>query len=796
MWTRHVAPELPHPRAVRACACLVLLACLAVPRAQSLPTGDDGEGEEVIVQVRANGIERGEFTLLRRADGDFWIAAADLPRLLLAAREPARRTHAGETWYSSTALGATSVRFDEVNLRVVLDFRSDALPGTRIDLSNRPPPLPAGDAGTSLVLSYRLALEQAGGSRPAAALDSALNVRVHGLLLRQEMSLRSAASARRVARGATQVIWEDRAAARRVTAGDVLSTAGPFGSAITGGGLLLQKVYELTPDAVRQPTATLRGSSTLPADVEVSVDGAPVYRAHVAPGPITLDHLLLHGGVRTLRLTVVDAAGRREVFEQPFLFSDSVLARGLHEYSYFAGRRSVLANDFSWHYGEAAWQAFHRYGVTDRVTVAAGGEGGAGWRNLGAGATLREDRLGLFALELLSGADGAVDRHARGWSARYTYVSPRGSLVLGRRRFGAGFRTFAGAAGGVFPSGESRIGGTTRFGRFNLSADLVRAAAGGERRSTRFVRASTFLSRDVSVFAEYQTTRVDGAAGWTAAVYLRIDLDTQHWASASASAAPQRHAMELETGRPLTQGEGLGYRLALTTSLESGRRESTGSLSADWHLRPASLGVLAVAPLEGSASSYVRGEVSGALAGLDGYWGLTREVSDAFALVRLGVPQPGVQVFLNNQSQGRTDAQGRLFIPELSSLGRQEISIDDRELEIQYLLPQKRRTIVPLYRSGTIVDFGIHKLRAVAGYAWRASGGRRTALAMRAWTLTGPRGAVEVRTGAAGDFYLEDAAPGRYSGELADGSRRWRCRMDVPEFDEPVHEVAEGIVCE
>src|SRR5262245_28797524 len=70
----------------RALACAWLAATLAVAGPPDLaraasPAALASAEEPVILTVRANGVERGEFTLLRQADGDFWVAAADLPRL-------------------------------------------------------------------------------------------------------------------------------------------------------------------------------------------------------------------------------------------------------------------------------------------------------------------------------------------------------------------------------------------------------------------------------------------------------------------------------------------------------------------------------------------------------------------------------------------------------------------------------------------------------------------------------------------------------------------------------------------
>jgi outer membrane usher protein FimD/PapC len=155
-----------------------------------------------------------------------------------------------------------------------------------------------------------------------------------------------------------------------------------------------------------------------------------------------------------------------------------------------------------------------------------------------------------------------------------------------------------------------------------------------------------------------------------------------------------------------------------------------------------------------------------------------------------------VEVSVNNQVQGRTDGRGQLFIPEVGAFGRQDVTINDKQLGMEYNLRQVRRTIAPPFRSGTVVNFGGTRMRAIAGFAWLLAGGRRTPIAARAWELTGPAGSFLVETASAGDFYLENVPPGTYEGALLHQGRSYSCRMTVPDFETAVLELEEGITCE
>ena len=766
--------------------------------AQPAATRAQPAGEELILTVTANGVPRGEFTLFRPADGDFWLLEQDLPRLGVSEGEGARRQALGQQWLSLRALGA-ALKFDEANLALGVDFPPQRIAGTTLNLSPRPQRVEITAAQNSLILSYRLSVRRIGasGGQPASqafAMDADLNVRRGGLLLRQEMRVDTEA-ARRAIRGPTQAIWDDPRNARRYVAGDVVSSAGFYGSAITGAGVSLFKLYDITPDVITSPTMTVQASARLPAEVEVAVDGAPIYRATVGPGPITLNQLQLHGGSRDVRVTVTDASGRREVIEQPFLFTDSVLARGLHEYSYFLGKRSQLGSSNELQYREAAWQFFHRYGLTDSVTVGAGGEGSPEFASGGGGISLRSDRLGLISLDLLGSRDRAANRSASGWSARYTYLSPSGSFVLARREFGDGYRTFATGPLRTSGRGETRVGVATRVGRAAIAADFVRSEGSAERRDVLAVRLSTSISRRWTVLAEYQATRLNGLRDWSAFVFLRADLDRQHWVSSTARATSSLRSLDLETGREIDQGEGFGYRVGLGAEHSRAANTAYGFGALNYNARAAELSLFGTAPLRGAGPSYLEAGMAGALVGVDGSWGITRRVSDSFVLARLGVPQAGVEVAVNNQVQGRTDRRGELLIPQVGAFGRQDVTINDKQLGMQYNVRQIRRTIAPPFRSGTVVDFGGKQVRAVAGMAWTLANGRRSPIRSRVWDMAGPV-ALSIETASAGDFYLEDAPPGLYEGVLQVGDQRYSCRMSVPASDEPVQELKEGITCE
>jgi outer membrane usher protein FimD/PapC len=775
-------------------------ACCSLAWAQAADRGAQAAAEdlEIIVNVRANGVERGEFSLVQLADGDYLVGADQVARLRLKPQPQAQRTFDGKPHVSFRALGATGMKLDPADLSLQVDFPVAAYDTTRVDLANRPAPLTLAPTRNSAILNYRAAVARTSDDAPVQLrLTTELNVRIGDLLLRQEARYRNGNQVQRFARGATQLLWDDRAAGTRMVVGDQFVSGNTFGTAFTGAGVSYSRLFGMTPDVIRQPTAAFQVAASGPSEVVVTVDGSPVYRTTAGPGPIALDNLFYFGGARTVQIVVTDPSGRRQVIEQPYLFSDSVLARGVQEFNYFLGKRTFLDASEVWRYREGTWQAFHRYGVTDHLTVQAGGEGNAGFASGGVGATWRHDLLGLLSLDLLASHDRLASQTVPGWSGRYTYTAPNISFSAGHRQLGDGFQTIATTLGSAALLEETRVSAATRILKnVTMSADALRARDTRGERTSHAVRVSSFINRQVSVNAEYMANRLGADRDWSVNVYMRMDLGPQDWVGANYRTERNLRSVDIEAGRQLVQGEGLGYRVGMTSTTGGGQNSAFAYGAANWNLPHATLEVYGSSQVRGGRSTYLDAAVSGALVALDGTWGATRFVGDSFAVARLGVPHKGVEIFLNNQSQGHTNAAGELLIPQVGAFGRQDITLDDRQLPMEYNIGAKRMTIAPAYRSGTVVEFGGRRLRAYTGTAVLLRGGKSTPIAARAWTLSGAGGSVKVETERVGEFYVEDVPPGKYTGSLEVDGKSYACRLTLPDSPEAVMELKEGVICE
>lgn len=789
-----IPPGPPKHRLRAGCLLLFVLVFAAVPSPtiaqQAPPASQRPAGDEAIVSLRINGVTRGEFLVVKAGD-DFWMSQEDLAGLKIAF--PGGRP--GPGFNSLRALGASRLEFQEGELVLQVTFPGESLQGTHVDLGSTPSSQQRAKAPASLILSYRLSHRTLpSGGQQATALND-LNVRVGPLLLRQESRLDSGSQQQHgFTRGRTQAVFDQPEHARRWIAGDVLATAGPFGTSITGAGLYVSKIWTMSPDALRQPRGRIRATTALPAQVELLVDGTTLFRGNVNPGPIEFDNLQYAGGQRDMRLVVTDVSGRRTVIEQPFFFADTALAAGVHDYSYFIGRRSELGSANQWVYKEPAAQAFHRYGATDNVTIGAGGEANADFATLGGGVSLRSDTLGLFSLDLLANRDRVLRRNRTGWAARYTFQTPFFSAIAGLRMFDHGFRSFT-ANASAFPIRDARLALATTVGPMSYSLEWTRTQAEAETRSTTALRLFRSLGNMSVLSAELRSTVVNGQRQKGLGVIYRHYLDPVNWAGGALDMAGDSRTLTAEVGRQLPEGEGLGYRASLIDVAQPGSHTRTAALNATYNLRPAAIEV-STSTQSGGGGTFGEVALTGAIVAVGGHMGLSRQVGDSFLLARLGVPEPGIEILLNNQVQGRTDARGELFIPNVSAFDRQDVSVNDKQIPMTYQLGRRGVVVAPAYRSGAVVDFDMRRQRAAVGQAWRLREGRRTPVAEQKWTMSGPSGTLTIETSSTGDFYVEDAAPGSYAGQVMSGTDALQCTLVVPQSQEPVQELRGGVTCE
>jgi outer membrane usher protein len=212
----------------------------------------------------------------------------------------------------------------------------------------------------------------------------------------------------------------------------------------------------------------------------------------------------------------------------------------------------------------------------------------------------------------------------------------------------------------------------------------------------------------------------------------------------------------IEARRETPAGEGTGWSLrAERTARKEGQGDYLFNAVVQHNARQAILrGDIGLGRNEDLTTQDLRLSLAGAIVRIGKTNALTRPVTDSFALVSVGEAE-GVGVYVNGQPSGATNRRGQVVIPDLSSYYENQVSIEDKDVPIEYLMPGVRINVSPPLRSGSCLNFPLQKYQAFTGTLALEGPDGRAPLAYAEIKLTAPAGLLTFWTGGEGEFYLD-----------------------------------------
>jgi outer membrane usher protein FimD/PapC len=326
------------------------------------------------VKVFLNGVEKGEFLVRLLDDGDFLVRTEDLAAMGLS-MPPGRTTEIdGEPHRSLRSLEKMSFAFREKTLSLELSAHPSVLPMRVVDfLPPRQPKVlyPKDPSGF-----FNYGITWTGGTPgDAESLDvtGQVGARRGDFLFLSDAAYSKTPAERRLVRLSTNVTRDRREEMQRLVFGDLTASSGDLGTGVNLGGVGFSKIYRIDPYFLRYPLANVGGMLSLPSEAEVYLGGARIRTEKLSPGQFELKNISSLGGRSDVIVVIKDPFGREQTIRHPFYFTDSLLKKGLHEYSYNAGFLRRKFGEESNRYGPIAFSAFHNYGLSDAVTLGGGG---------------------------------------------------------------------------------------------------------------------------------------------------------------------------------------------------------------------------------------------------------------------------------------------------------------------------------------------------------------------------------------------------------------------------------------
>ena len=463
------------------------------------------------MKVSLNGEEKGEFLVRLLDDGDFLVRTADLAAMGLSV-PPGRTTEIdGEPHRSLRSLEKMSFVFREKTLSLELTAHPSILPMRVVDF--RPPRQPKVLYPKDPSGFFNYGVTWTGGNPgDAESLDvtGQVGARRGDFLFLSDAAYAKTRADQRLVRLSTNVTRDRREEMQRLVFGDLTASSGDLGTGVNLGGIGFSKVYRIDPYFLRYPLAGVGGMVSLPSEAEVYLGGTRIRTEKLPPGQFELKNISSLGGRSDVTVVIKDPFGREQRIRYPFYFAETLLEKGLHEYSYNVGFLRRKFGEESDRYGPIAFSAFHNYGVSDRVTLGGRGEGTGDGANLGPQAAFRVGDAGIVALSLA----GSARRDGRLGAAGEATHSFQGGAVSTRIFLKGVSRDYAVAAeegqdstDGVRYEVAAGAGyGTPRMGTFSVDADFLQRHTGTDRR-TLTASYSRNIGWNVSVLGSFRNVR-------------------------------------------------------------------------------------------------------------------------------------------------------------------------------------------------------------------------------------------------------------------------------------------------
>ncbi|KQQ33121.1 fimbrial assembly protein [Duganella sp. Leaf126] len=486
--------------------------------------------------------------------------------------------------------------------------------------------------------------------------------------------------------------------------GDLISSSLTWTRSLRMGGVQWRKSFDLRPDLLTFPVASLAGSSVVPSAVSLYVNGVRQLETAVPSGPFVINQVAGLSGAGQATLVTRDTAGRAVTTVLPLYVDTRLLAAGLTDYSLELGvlRRDYTTRSFGYDRSPALSGSLRR-GVTDRLTVEAHGEAGNGVVNGGVGAMWRMGQIGVLTGSVAGSAGGGAGAQA---SIGYQYLSPGFSLDLETLRASRRYSDLgtADAGPGVLASHRLNLN-LGLFAGQTLGLSLIgqRTPAAPPARVAALSYAATLGPRlylSVSAYRDFRDQRARG-------VYFGLSGSFGDRYAANASFGHQNgvQARNVTLGRTADYGGGFGWGLQSLQNDGAVVRQAQGSYLGNYGQVGAFL-----QESDGRRDSSL--SASGSVVLMDGSVHAARQVGAGFALVSAGVG--GLPVLQENRPIGTTSSSGYLLVPNLTPYLANQISIDTSSLPLDARIARTTLTVVPARRAGLLAAFPVETYAAAS----------------------------------------------------------------------------------
>ncbi len=662
-----------------------------------------------------NDDDRGLVVPVQLRDGHYLLRAADLQQ----AGIPAAQINA--SIMDVSAMDRVKAEYDRQRQRILLQVPPEWLPAQTFAGTTHNGPRYEGCSSNGVLLNYDVYASQTSGAGSRVSVWNELRLFggygqfASNGIYQQHLSGGTGAQENGVIRYDTWWSNQNEENALNWRVGDLINDSLAWSSSVRLGGIQLSRDFSLRPDLVTYPLPSFSGQAAVPSTVDLFVNGYKTSSNNVQPGPYSLTNMPFVNGAGNAVVVTTDAQGRRVSTTLPFYVASSLLKKGLSDYAFSAGalRQNYGLKNFD--YGSAATSGSYRYGLVDWLTLEGHAEAAPSLALGGAGIQLK---LGAYGVVNGSASQSQMQgENGRQYSWGYQYSTNRFSLGMQQTQRTTGFGNLALYADREnIPDALAFNTLSRRSAQYNASVSLDQygslgaaliAITSGNNDRTRLLNLSWSRNLWGNSSLYVSASRNQESGDWSGAVGVMIPFSDLSTASISMERNQQGGTSErLNLSQSMASDGGFAWDASVANQNTSGFYRQ-GNLRWRNQKMETSAGFYGD---NGYSTEFA--DISGALVLMDNSVFAANQVTDAFVLVKTDYPD--INVRFENQLMGKTDKNGYLLVPKVSSYYPAKYDIDTLDLPADMTTSSVEQRFSVKRQSGYLLHFPIERLRAAS----------------------------------------------------------------------------------
>ncbi|MBY0346275.1 MAG: fimbria/pilus outer membrane usher protein [Neisseriaceae bacterium] len=493
--------------------------------------------------------------------------------------------------------------------------------------------------------------------------------------------------------------WQDRLLTLRL--GDGVTNSISWTRSIRYGGIHLGKDFELNPNIAKSPLTEFIGSTMVPSSVDLFINGVRQFNADVPPGPFRVNVAPGINGYGMARLVQKDALGQSQEVEIPIFAAPNMLKANLWDWGIDLGQAREDYGLKSFNYdNNLLSSSFSRYGLNDDLTIENQLETAPNLIKTGVGFIMKPFSIlgvlsGYYAYSYQGNTNGNQ------WGLGYNWNNQRFTLGAFTSQSSDGYHDLASLYDGnvLRKSNRAFLGfDANRFGNFSFGYINQRDKSDS---NTEIVNATWGLSLYKDVNLSVIGSR-ELSTSQNQSIYINLSASLDNRINLSASIKPSKTGTELafNASQGMASDGGLSWALSANHSNDS-------FINSELNYQ----GKYGLIGLRADSNNNLFTSLSGSVLLMEGHIFLSRELSDAFALVSTD-GLPNIPILLENKIFGKTDSSGLLVVAPLYAYQKNKISFDSLAIPFNYQLGTTDAFPVPPNKAGIFVPFSIQPSHA------------------------------------------------------------------------------------